>query len=186
MRKKCIQVISFICIFFIAGFVSAEQAPKKIFDLANTELLKFGEDPIIIAAVKNENAKGKTMADVQEKDKSWKATPGIVDYMKAIMESECGRYLQKIQNSAPYYAEIFVMDNQGANVAMTDKTSDYWQGDEAKFKKSFDNGKGAVFVDEVEFDDSAQIYLVQVSVPVKDGDKVIGAMTFGIDIDQVE
>ena len=64
------------------------------------------------------------------------------------------------------------MDNQGANVAMTDKTSDYWQGDEAKFKKSYHNGKGTVFVDEVEFDDSSQAYLVQVSVPVKDGDKV--------------
>lgn len=85
-----------------------------------------------------------------------------------------------------YYAEIFVMDNQGANVAMTDKTSDYWQGDEAKFKKSFNDGAGAVFVDDVEFDDSAQAYLVQVSVPVKDGDKVIGAITFGIDVEKVE
>ncbi len=78
------------------------------------------------------------------------------------------------------------MDNQGTNVAMTDKTSDYWQGDEAKFQKSFNGGNGAVFVDEVEFDDSSQAYLVQVSVPVKDGDTVIGAIPFGIDVDQVE
>jgi hypothetical protein len=106
--------------------------------------------------------------------------------MKAIMDSECGKQLRTIQNSAPYYAEIFVMDNQGANVAMTDKTSDYWQGDEAKFKNSFANGQGSVFVDEVQFDDSAQAYLVQVSVPVKDGDKVIGAITFGLDVDKVE
>jgi hypothetical protein len=43
-----------------------------------------------------------------------------------------------------------------------------------------------VFVDEVEFDDSTQAYLVQVSVPVKDGDAVIGAITFGIDVEKVE
>jgi len=102
------------------------------------------------------------------------------------MESECGKHLAKIQQSSAVYAEIFVMDNQGGNVAMTDKTSDYWQGDEAKFQKSFNGGSGAVFVDEVEFDDSTQAYLVQVSVPVKDNNTVIGAVTFGIDVDKIE
>jgi hypothetical protein len=76
------------------------------------------------------------------------------------------------------------MDNQGANVAMSDKTSDYWQGDEAKFTKSYNGGKGNIFVDEVKFDNSTQAYLVQVSVPVKDGDKVIGAITLGINVDK--
>jgi len=102
------------------------------------------------------------------------------------MESECAKHLRGIQDSADYFAEIFVMDNQGANVAMTDKTSDYWQGDEAKFKNAFAGGGGAVFVDEVEFDESAQAYLVQVSVPVMDAGKAIGAITFGIDVDRIE
>jgi hypothetical protein len=69
---------------------------------------------------------------------------------------------------------------------MTGKTSDYWQGDEAKFQKSFANGSGAVFVDEVEFDDSSQAYLVQISVPVLDNGTAIGAITFGIDVEAVE
>jgi hypothetical protein len=37
----------------------------------------------------------------------------------------------------------------------------------------------------VKFDDSPQGYPVQVSVPVKDGDSVIGAITFGIDVDKL-
>jgi hypothetical protein len=119
-------------------------------------------------------------------DKKWIAHAGIADYMQALMDSECGKYLRKIQKSDPYYAEIFVMDNQGANVAMTDKTSDYWQGDEDKFKESYKNGQGAVHISDVKFDDSTQAYLVQVSVPVKDNDKVIGAITFGIDVDKIE
>ena len=179
-------IICAITMFFLGADVSAEPAPQVVIELANTKLAALGSDPVIVKAVKAENAKGKTLAAIQEKDKVWKETPGIADYMNEIMESECGRYLRDIQNSAPYYAEIFVMDNQGANVAMTDKTSDYWQGDEGKFKKSFNDGQGAVFVDEVEFDDSAQAYLVQVSVPVKDGGRVIGAITFGIDVDQIE
>jgi hypothetical protein len=41
-------------------------------------------------------------------------------------------------------------------------------------------------VDEVEFDESTQAYLVQVSVPVMDGGRAIGAITFGIDVDKAE
>jgi hypothetical protein len=155
---------------------AGEKAPQKVVDLANTKLAGLGTDPMIVQAVKDENAKGKTLAQIQDKDNQWKAHAGLADYMKAIMDSDCGKYLAGIQKSAPFYAEIFVMDNQGANVAMTDKTSDYWQGDEATFKNSYAGGAGAVFVDEAEFDDSAQAYLVQVSVPVKDGDKAVGAI----------
>ena len=187
MKKAMIFLA--ICMFLVtaAGVVLAgEKAPQKVIDLANAKLVKLGADPVIVAAVKAENAKGKTLAKIKEMDKKWRATPGEADFMKALIESECGKHLRKMQESAPFYAEIFVMDNQGANVAMTDKTSDYWQGDEAKFKKSYNGGAGFVFADEVEFDDSTQAYLVQVSVPVKDGDKVIGAITFGIDVDKVE
>jgi hypothetical protein len=154
-------------------------------DLADSTLAKLGTDPIIVAAVKAENAKGQTLDQIKSKDGKWKATAGIVDYMKALMDSDCGQHLRQIQDSEAYYAELFVMDNQGANVAMTDKTSDYWQGDEAKFKKSYNGGSGAVFVDDVEFDDSAQAYLCQVSVPVKDGSEVIGAITIGVDVDKI-
>jgi sensor histidine kinase regulating citrate/malate metabolism len=38
----------------------------------------------------------------------------------------------------------------------------------------------------VKFDDSTQAYLVQVSVPVKDADKVIGAITVGIDVEKLK
>lgn len=179
--------LSIIGLMVVIGSGSAdagEKAPQAIIDLAHSTLAKIGTDPIIVKAVKAENAKGKTLDQIKELDKKWMATAGIADYMKVLMENECGKYLRKLHASTPYYAEIFVMDNQGANVAMSDKTSDYWQGDEAKFIKSYNNGKGAVFVDEVKFDNSTQAYLVQVSVPVKDGEKVIGAMTFGINVDK--
>lgn len=165
---------------------AGEKAPQKIVDLGKSTLAKLGTDPVIIEAVKAQNGKGMSLNDIKAMDTKWKATPGIADYMKAIMDSKCGKHLKGIQDSSPYYAEIFVMDKLGANVAMTDKTSDYWQGDEAKFKKSFNGGSGSVFVDEVEFDESTQAYLVQVSVPVKDSGNVIGAITFGIDVDKVQ
>lgn len=185
---KKITVTVMVCSVFLLGLVSGgqagEKAPQKIIDAAHSTIVLLGEDPIIVDAVKSENAKGKTLVEVKEMDEKWKATPGIADYMRALMDSECGRHLREIQASTGYYSEIFVMDNLGGVVAMTDKTSDYWQGDEAKFTESFKDGQGAVFVDDVEFDESSQTYLVQVSIPVKDGEKVIGALTVGVDVDK--
>lgn len=185
MTKFFSLTLAFI-ILSAPAMLRAEKAPQAVVKYANDMLVKYETDPIIVDAVKAENAKNKSLSQIQEMDKHWKNTPGIVDYMKAIMESPCGKHLSEIRNSKPFFSEIFVMDNQGANVCMTDKTSDYWQGDEAKFQESFKGGAGAVFIDDVEFDDSAQTYLVQVSVPVKDNGKVIGAITFGIDVDALE
>ena len=168
------------------GTVPAEEAPRVVKDLAGAELAAMGKDPVIVAAVKKANAEDRSLDDVKAMDERWKSDAGITDYMKPLMENDCAVKLNEILNSKDFYAEIFVMDSQGANVCMTHKTSDYWQGDEAKFEESFAGGTGAVFVDEVEFDDSAQAYLVQVSVPVMDGDAAIGAITFGIDVDKVE
>jgi hypothetical protein len=72
------------------------------------------------------------------------------------------------------------MDDQGANVCMSDRTSDYWQGDEAKWQNSFNGGKGGVNFDERKFDSSAKAVVVQVSVPVLDQGKVVGALTVGV------
>jgi cell fate (sporulation/competence/biofilm development) regulator YmcA (YheA/YmcA/DUF963 family) len=185
--KRATLFIAALMIFtaFNVVLYAQEKAPREVIELAEKKLVKLGQDPIIIKAVKKENARGKSINQIQTMDKKWKSTPGIADYMEKLMTSECGKYLRSLQESVPYYAEIFVMDNQGANVAMSDKTSDYWQGDEAKFQKSFNGGTGSIFIDDVEFDESTQSYLVQVSVPVKDGRKVIGAITFGIDIDKL-
>jgi hypothetical protein len=183
---KRFGIICAAIMFLWVSTAMAEDAPQKVKDLANGQLAAFGTDPLIVDTVKAENAKNKSLDQIKSMDQKWQATPGIADYMKALMESECGRHIKKIQSSKPYFAEIFIMDDQGANVAMTDKTSDYWQGDEAKFQKSYSNGAGAVFVDQVKFDDSAQSYLCQVSVPVKDGEQVIGAITFGVDIEKIE
>jgi len=187
MKKVLASIfISLFLLSLTAPGYSGEKAPQKVVDLAKKKLMELSTDTIIVDAVKKENLKGKTLDQIKQMDKKWKATAGIVGYMELMMTSACGKHLQKLVKSAPYYAEIFVMDNQGANVAMSDKTSDYWQGDEAKFKNSYKDGKGDLFIDEVEFDDSTQAYLVQISLPVKDGDKVIGAITIGIDVDKIE
>jgi predicted nucleic-acid-binding protein len=130
--KKFFHIFVWVGLFLILTapmVLAAEKAPQKIQDLATNTLAPIGADPIIIEAVKAENAKGKTLDEIKAMDEKWKNTAGVADFMKALMDSACGKHIRELQKSQPYFAEIFVMDNQGANVAMTDKTSDYWQGD---------------------------------------------------------
>ena len=112
-------------------------------------------------------------------------TAGTADFMKACIDSPAGQHLRAWRKSRGFVAEIILMDRQGANVAITEKTSDYWQGDEKKFTESFKDA-GVVFVDKVRFDESTQTYSVHVSVPVRGADgRVIGVACFGIDIEQL-
>jgi hypothetical protein len=70
---------------------------------------------------------------------------------------------------------------------MCDPTSDFWQGDEAKWQKSFSAGPDAIFVDDVEQDESTQKFEVQTSMTVVDPatGKAIGAITVGLDADKL-
>jgi hypothetical protein len=168
------------------GARAADPAPEKVVALARTAVAKLGTAPEVVRAVKAQNAKGAALAEVQAFDRKWMATPGIADFMKALIDSECGTYLKRVQAAAPYYSEIFVTDKLGANVAMTSKTSDYWQGDEPKFTEAWKAGAGAVYVSEVAFDKSTQGYVVHVSVPVKDGGATIGVLVAGISVEKVK
>ena len=186
MKTKTTLAIIVLVVFALIGVAFAEKAPQKAFELASGELKAYGGDPIIVNAVKQKNAKGETLAEIKKLDAEWKKTAGIDDYMKALMDSECGQYLQKLLDDKKYLSEAFVMDKLGANVAMADKTSDYWQGDEAKFIECNKGEAGTVHVSDVEFDESAQVYSVEVSVPVLDGGEMIGAICFEIDVDQID
>lgn len=184
MNYKKILAIVFIGMLSLSQ-ASAEEAPQAVHDLVPS-IQAWGQDQALVTAVQAQNASGASLDDIKKQDAEWIATTGVNAFMESLMSNAAAQRLKQLETTKPYFTEIFLMDNQGANVAMTNKTSDYWQGDEAKFTKSFNGGQGAVHVGEVKFDESAQAYLVQVSVPVMDGGAAIGAMTVGINLDQLE
>jgi hypothetical protein len=81
--------------------------------------------------------------------------------------------------------EIFIMDNKGLNVAQTDPTLDYMQGDEAKFQKTFLVGPDAIFIDAVEPDDKINVAQANMSIRDPKLNRTIGAITIGIAVDQL-
>jgi len=178
------KTILCVMMFVFASLAHAEEVPAEVKALAG-ELATWGEDATLIAAVKAQNAKGMSLDAIKARDAAWRKVEGLDAEMQAMMESPAAKRMLEMEGSKPFFFEVFLMDNQGANVAMTNKTSDYWQGDEAKWQKSFNGGQGGVHIGEVEFDDSAQAYLVQISVSVNEGGKAIGAMTIGVNLDEM-
>lgn len=177
------KIISAALLVLSSQISFAEEVPQAVIDFAKT-LMPLGKEPIIVDAVKVQNAQGKSLDAIRELDQKWIATEGIDAFMSSLMNNDAAKFLTNFEASKPYYQEIFLMDNQGANVAMTAKTSDYWQGDEDKWQKSFANGKGDKHIGQVKFDTSSQSYLVQISIPVMEGETAIGAITIGINLDE--
>ena len=177
---------SFVTALIFCAVSAFAQSPNSssLLSAEAKKLAVWGKDPIIVKAVKEQNAKKMKLAEIQAIDKKWMDNQ---DTQSAEMiGNACSKHLRELLAKNPNYSETFVMDDQGANVCMTTRTSDYWQGDEAKWKNSFNDGKGATFLDESKYDSSAKAVLAQVSVPVYDGGKVIGAITIGVLVDNLK
>ncbi len=72
--------------------------------------------------------------------------------------------IQQIRGSS-HFGEIFFTDRNGFNTALTNPTSDFVQRDENWWKTAWENG---ISVGEVEFDASANIWSVDISVRIDD------------------
>lgn len=173
--------------------LAASEYDESLMELANTTLADVIANPAIVAAVKaqNEAHAGIAQDKIDSLDQEWRAQVGqsSTPLIDGVLGAEASQILVDLRDeSEGLLTEVFVMDNVGLNVASSDVTSDYWQGDEAKWQETFKNGAGAVHLSEVELDESTQSYQAQVSLTVADLEtsEPIGAVTFGVNIEFLE
>lgn len=187
----------FYSIFLVFGLsplpAAAIDANTDIQGVLKNELSAWVNTPLVINALRAQNSRneGLTAAEVVALDDKWRAEVGSSEtpFQAEIMARDISTYLiSKQAQSAGIVSEVFVMDNHGLNVGQSGLTSDYWQGDEAKFQKTFSIGSGAVHTSEVELDESTGAYLVQISTTISDPDtgSPLGAVTFGINVGMLE
>jgi len=146
------------------------------------EIKAIAAKPEVIAAVKAQNAKSLTLDTIKATDSKWIAAAGGLPEAKAMIESATSKALLAAEKAKPYFTETILTDNQGANVAISAMTSDYWQGDEPKFVKAWADGKGDDYIARAKKDESSGAVVSQVSVPVMDGGKAIGTLTIGVNV----
>jgi len=131
-----------------------------------------------------------TEAQILELDKQWRAERKAADkpLIAATLSNPLSVYLARMQGrSLGLFAEIFIMDRNGLNVGQSSITSDFWQGDEAKFLKTFPKGADAVFIDEPEWDKDFKVWRAQINMTITDADDKtpIGAATVEINLTEL-
>ena len=174
------------------GSASANDFAPQISDLLAKQIKPWLSDPAVIDAVKAQNAKTASLsdADIDKLDKQWRAEAkgGGGPLVNELLGNALSKFLAgKKQGANGVISELFVMDAKGLNVGQSDVTSDYMQGDEGKWQKTYSVGPYAVFIDEVEFDESSKAFQSQVSATVVDpaSGKPIGAITIGVNVEKL-
>ncbi len=79
--------------------------------------------------------------------------------------------------------EVFVTNKYGANVGQSGKTSDYYQADEEWWQNAREND---LFVSDVEYDESADVYSVDLCIRIDDENgNFIGVIKVVLNIEEV-
>lgn len=169
---------------------SAEDFTPAMKAYLEAEVMPWAHDGVIIDAIRSQNRRtaGLSQAEIDALDQSWRAEVGTASTptITPVIANAASDFLRsRVTAAGGAITEVFVMDARGLNVAASEPTSDFWQGDEEKFTKSYAAGPGAIHFSEIEFDESSQRYQGQVSIPLVDPETqvVVGAMTVGLDAD---
>ena len=153
------------------------------------EIQRIAQLPEIIAAAKVSNSRQLAKTYILEIDSRWIRLNGNVPEADVIQSADASRLLIAAVNKHAYFTEAILTGNQGETVGMNMTTTDYWQGDEEKFTAIYDSNKPSRkpdhHISRARWDESSKTMISQVSVPVYDGDEMVGTLTMGVDLKQV-
>ncbi len=192
--QHSISCILGLCAALVLPGIAWSAGPHEdsIREFGETRVKAWISNPIVTAALREQNARNATLSDsdIIAMDQQWRAETRsdrrpLID---RVLANELSRFLsQSKAEQRGIVTEVFVMDNRGLNVGQSDVTSDYWQGDEAKWQQTFLVGPDAVMIDEVELDESTQTFQSQLNMTITDETtgEVIGAITVGIDVEAI-
>lgn len=190
--NKPLATLSIALLFFSVSATASplEDSARSLYQDRIKPLLS---NDVVTKSITEQNVKHVSLSqtEVDTLDTTWRdeVELGGGDMTQKTLASDLSVYLQKVVNDAGgLFTEVFVMDNKGLNVGQSGLTSDFWQGDEAKWQETYQKGADAMHISEVEFDESTQTYQVQVSFAIVDPAtaQVIGAATFAVDAEELE
>ncbi len=150
-------------------------------------------NPILAVTLHGQNKQHASISEAQilKLDEQWVREREAEDQplISARLSSPLSVFLLRVQAlSEGIYTEIIVTDNRGLNAGQNVTTSDYWQGDEDKFKKTYEVGPDAVFIDKPEFHEATKTWRVQVNMTVTDPStrEKIGAATVEVNLTEMK
>jgi len=120
---------------------------------------------------------------LSEMDKKWIEPADDSPFIKGYLELDVSQRLRELVRLDDGLSEVFITDKFGGLVALSGRTSDFYQADEEWWQEAFDDGKGAVYFGDVSFDESSKTLSLPLAAPIKDrSGKVVGVAKTILDI----
>jgi hypothetical protein len=137
----------------LAGTIATEQSVVDAVQAANRRYEGMSEEAI--------------SARINGIEEAWNArnSPPV---LREVLSSDAATRLRRFQEIDPRFLRITVTDARGATVAATHKTLDYFQADEDYWQSISAEGRGAISLTDILYDDVTKTSYIGVGVPVLD------------------
>lgn len=151
------------------------QAAREAAGVAAGQLVSLQHNTTLLSMAASAAAKPKSSEEIWRLENRWSELPEQDLLLQTLLNSKGAEVLRDFQQQHPRFNEIFVTDNQGGILTMSNKTSDYYQADEAWWQDSFAHGVGKVWQGRIEFDESSSTWGIPLYLPLKrENGKVAG------------
>ena len=117
-------------------------------------------------------------------DQQWRVADAADDnanpLVASVLENELSAELVHFKEKFPEHVEVFLTDRQGLNIASTNRTSDYYQGDEEWWQTAAHQG---VYIGQPEYDESSQTIAINMAAAIyaENGTDVVGVLRSTVD-----
>lgn len=173
-------------------FAVSDYEKQQIRELLHRKIERWKRLPKLESILRAQNAKTSRFSqkDINERDNKWKKAFQVNDFAYPIhlIDQELSAQLREIKKqSLDIITEIIITDARGLNVAISDMTSDYWQGDEEKFTEAYGKPASTLYFGDINYDESTKRFQIHVSVPLYSEEKFepLGVMVFGVDVEKI-
>lgn len=174
--------------FKVVAESTAQQISQFIHDMVvHVGTLAAAPTILDVASSANRSYQGLSEDAVTERirkiEEGWNA-PSSTKTVDPVLSSPAAAYLRRFIELDSRFLRITVTDEHGATVAATHKTLDYYQADEVFWQNIYANGRGAINVTDILYDEVAKSSYIGIGVPLLDpgSNRFIGALDALVDV----
>ena len=148
---------------------------------------------ILIQGAQEKNADYANSADSPSKQIAiasgqWAGTTVEDEIVKAVLENDVSAELNRFRTLFPDNTQLLVTDKYGGQLGATQRTRDYFKGDEAWWQDTYVNGFGSLFIGEPVYDSASKRYSVIMAVPIHGktstgGGEIVGVVQAIVSLD---
>jgi len=159
-------------------------------------LIDFSKTEVVQKALLESNLEFGELENIQDyidqQEDAWASTPDetITPFMQSLISNELAEdvrknFVDKINQKTGHsvFAEVFLTNEYGANIAQTGKTTDYRQDDEDWWQEAKVNG---ISIGKAEYDESATEDTISIGIRITDEDgKFVGVLKAPLSVSHI-